>query len=138
MNGWMDGWLCNPSEMARLKFNELDWLVLLVDRPKVLGIEMEKILRPLYTTTFSQKYSVEGNELAVCNNFGQISLYKSVTTRTQLTICLLLQEIKHRSGSFLERLSSLLSAENVDKIKAPHLRFEGTPRHADPSSQFKW
>ena len=92
---------------------------------------MEKILRPLYTTTFSQKYSVEGNELAVCNNFGQISLYKSVTTPTQLTICLLLQEIKHRSGAFLERLSSLLSAENVDKIKAPHLRFEGTPRHAD-------
>lgn len=36
----------------------------------------ESILKGLYTTIFAQKFSNTGNELAACDNFGNISVYK--------------------------------------------------------------
>jgi len=36
----------------------------------------DKILESLYTTIFSQKFSQDGTELAVCDNYGHIGVYK--------------------------------------------------------------
>lgn len=36
----------------------------------------ENTLKSLYTTIFAQKYSHDGNELAVSDNFGHIAVYK--------------------------------------------------------------
>jgi hypothetical protein len=36
----------------------------------------DKTLKSIYTTLFSQKFSPDGNELAICSNFGEISLFK--------------------------------------------------------------
>lgn len=33
-------------------------------------------LKSVYRTLFSQKFSPDGNELAVCSNFGEISMFK--------------------------------------------------------------
>lgn len=58
-------------------------------------LKIEKYLQSIYTTIFSQKFSPDGNELAVCDNFGNISVFK---------------------------LSTLLSSDFIDKPKTPHLR----------------
>lgn len=57
---------------------------------------MDTVLRSLYTTCFSQKFSPDGNILAAGDNFGNISLFK---------------------------LSNVLSAENIDRVKSPFLKF---------------
>jgi hypothetical protein len=36
----------------------------------------ENVLKSIYTTLFSQKYSPDGNDLAICSNFGEIGLFK--------------------------------------------------------------
>lgn len=52
----------------------------------------DNVLRTLYTTVFSQKFSPDGEILAASDNFGNISLY---------------------------RLSNALSTESIDRIKLP-------------------
>jgi hypothetical protein len=36
----------------------------------------DKILESIYTTIFSQKFSQDGTELAACDNYGHIGVYK--------------------------------------------------------------
>lgn len=55
----------------------------------------DSILKALYTTVFSEKFSSDGEVLATGDNFGNISLYK---------------------------LSSVLSTENIEKPKLPYLK----------------
>lgn len=59
----------------------------------------DKTLKSIYTTLFSQKFSPDGNELAVCSNFGEISLFN---------------------------LTSILSIESIDKLKLPFLKFKAS------------
>lgn len=59
--------------------------------------ETDDALRSLYTTCFSQKFSTDSDSLAACDNFGNISLF---------------------------RLSNVLNADNIDKVKNPYLKFK--------------
>lgn len=56
----------------------------------------DNVLKSLYTTCFSQKFSPDGDILATGDNFGNISLFK---------------------------LSTALNAENIDKIKGSYSSF---------------
>lgn len=62
-------------------------------------MKTENILKSLYTTCFSQKFSPDGDILAACDNFGYISLFK---------------------------LSNALSSDNIDKVKLPYSKFKAT------------
>lgn len=57
----------------------------------------DNILKSIYTTCFSQKFSPDGDLLACSDNFGNISLF---------------------------RLSNVLGAENIDKVKLPYSKFK--------------
>jgi len=59
--------------------------------------DRDTIMRSLYTTVFSQKFNPDGTELAVCDNFGHIAVY---------------------------RLSDCFSPDSIDKEKLPRLKFK--------------
>ncbi|CAF0842822.1 unnamed protein product [Brachionus calyciflorus] len=64
---------------------------------KSMYSQTDNNLKSLYTTVFAQKFSPDGNHLAACDNFGTLFLYK---------------------------LSSVLSADNIEKQKLPYLKFK--------------
>lgn len=41
-----------------------------------MSAHTDNILKSLYTTIFALKFSHDANELAACDNFGNISIYK--------------------------------------------------------------